>query len=173
MRPFVQAFPNREMHEPPAETGKEAYEILKDTEKRKLYDRFGMAAFDGSMDAGAYQSSDQMNANYSTYEDLFRSFFDGGDSGAQIIEFGGKAETEGISAGSINKMFTLHLESPLLNELLDSIFIAAYNQNKTARENMGFAAGSAAQIGVFSFFVDIISRRFAYGKKQRKVHIQP
>lgn len=36
----------------------EAYEILHDEEKRKLYDRFGSAAFDGSMgaDPGAYQS---------------------------------------------------------------------------------------------------------------------
>ena len=36
----------------------EAYEILHDEEKRKLYDRFGTAAFDGSMgaDPGAYQS---------------------------------------------------------------------------------------------------------------------
>ena len=29
----------------------EAYEILHDEEKRKLYDRFGTAAFDGSMGA--------------------------------------------------------------------------------------------------------------------------
>ena len=36
----------------------EAYEILHNEEKRKLYDRFGTAAFDGSMgaDPGAYQS---------------------------------------------------------------------------------------------------------------------
>ena len=36
----------------------EAYEILHDEEKRKLYDRFGTAAFDGSMgaDPGGYQS---------------------------------------------------------------------------------------------------------------------
>ena len=27
----------------------EAYNVLSDTEKRKLYDQFGMAAFDGSM----------------------------------------------------------------------------------------------------------------------------
>ena len=29
----------------------EAYNVLSDTEKRKLYDQFGMAAFDGSMGA--------------------------------------------------------------------------------------------------------------------------
>lgn len=39
----------------------EAYNILSDKEKRKLYDRFGMAAFDGSMgngDFSQYQRSD-------------------------------------------------------------------------------------------------------------------
>lgn len=35
----------------------EAYNILSDNEKRKLYDQFGFAAFDGSMEAGQQQNS--------------------------------------------------------------------------------------------------------------------
>lgn len=47
----------------------EAYNILIDNEKRKLYDQFGMAAFDGSMGDGGFSQSD--SANYTRTSDAF------------------------------------------------------------------------------------------------------
>ena len=39
----------------------EAYEVLSDDKKRKLYDQFGMAAFDGSMNTGYHSASTDNN----------------------------------------------------------------------------------------------------------------
>lgn len=51
----------------------ESYNILSDPEKRKLYDRFGMAAFDGSMGNGDFSEE-----NRQSYENGFNPFGDGG-----------------------------------------------------------------------------------------------
>lgn len=73
----------------------EAYEILSDEEKRKRYDRFGMAAFDGSMGTDDGQFSGNNNTGYREYhftngnaEDIFRDIFGAEYGSSQNSGFG-------------------------------------------------------------------------------------
>ena len=86
--------PDRNKDNPDAEAkfkeANAAYEILKDADKKAAYDRFGHAAFDGSMGGGGgqgarpgggYPGGDFSSAFSDVFDDLFGDFMGGGGRG--------------------------------------------------------------------------------------------
>lgn len=76
---------NKEAEEKFKEIG-EAYEVLSDAQKRKTYDQFGHAAFDGAAGGGSSYSGGFGGVNMG---DIFDSFFGGGGFG-DIFGGGGR-----------------------------------------------------------------------------------
>jgi molecular chaperone DnaJ len=86
--------PDRNKDDPRAEAAfkevNEAYDALKDPDKKAAYDRFGHAAFDGGMGAGGPRGGprgpaggDFASAFSDVFDDLFGDFMRGGQGGAR------------------------------------------------------------------------------------------
>ena len=78
--------PDRNTSDPSAESkfkeANEAYDVLKDPERKAAYDRFGHAAFEGGMGGGGGQrQGDFSSALSDVFDDLFGDFMGGGQRG--------------------------------------------------------------------------------------------
>ena len=94
----------------------EAYSVLSDPEKKKMYDQFGHAAFDQSGQSGGYQNAYQgFNGNGGNYQEfhfegdmgdmgdifgnMFNDMFRGGSSGFDGFRDSGQSGFHGFSGG--------------------------------------------------------------------------
>ncbi|MEC3861834.1 molecular chaperone DnaJ [Mesobacterium sp. TK19101] len=84
--------PDRNKDKPEAEAQfkevNEAYEVLKDADKKAAYDRFGHAAFDGGMGGGGHHPGGRGNADFASafsdvFDDLFGDFMGGQRGGGR------------------------------------------------------------------------------------------
>lgn len=78
--------PDRNTSDPSAESkfkeANEAYDVLKDPERKAAYDRFGHAAFEGGMGGGGGQRQGDFSSAFSdVFDDLFGDFMGGGQRG--------------------------------------------------------------------------------------------
>lgn len=101
----------------------EAYSVLSDPEKKKMYDQFGHAAFDQSGQSGGYQNAYQaFHGNGGNYQEfhfegdmgdmgdifgsMFNDMFRGGSSGFDGFRDRGQSSFHGFSGGNRGRYYS-------------------------------------------------------------------
>ncbi len=109
----------------------EAYNVLSDKEKKKLYDQFGHAAFDGS---GNAQGAD----GYQHYGD-FSGFYGGG--------FNGGGFHSGGFTGNDGSYHEYHFESGNMDDIFEEMFGNIFHGSGGKQYGSGFQSGNFRQQG--------------------------
>lgn len=82
----------------------EAYEILKDDQKRAAYDRFGHSAFDGRGNTGGHAPGGHgFSSNNDIFNQFFNDFMGGGNSG-------GRKQSQEVRGSDLRYNITISLE---------------------------------------------------------------
>ncbi|MDD2840689.1 MAG: molecular chaperone DnaJ [Rickettsiales bacterium] len=108
----------------------EAYEILKDADKKAAYDRYGHSAFDGGMGGGAGGAGGGgfggfQQGNFNDFQDIFSAFGDvfGDFGGGKSSRSRGK-RSSGIDGADLRYDTTITLQQAFLGTSIDVTFTA-------------------------------------------------
>ncbi len=86
----------------------EAYDVLRDEQKRAAYDQYGHQAFEGGMGGSSHgQGSGFGGGGFSNFSDIFEEVFGGGFGGASR---GGRAQQQGQPGSDLRYDMTLTLD---------------------------------------------------------------
>ncbi len=103
----------------------EAYEVLNDPEKRKMYDQFGMAAFDGSRGNGAEANDFSGSSGFSGFT---------GHSG-----FSGQSGFSGYTSGGPDGAYrSYHFEGGNMDDLFRDFFSGGFGTAHGGASGYGF-----------------------------------
>lgn len=132
----------------------EAYDVLKDEQKRSAYDRYGSAAFDGSMGGGAGGGAGGFSASgfSDIFEDMFGDFMGGGGRGGRGAQTRGSdvQYTTEISLEDAYSGKEITLKLPLQEECDSCDGSGSEDGTVSGCETCGGAGRVRAQQGFFT-----------------------
>jgi molecular chaperone DnaJ len=120
--------PGDKMAEAKFKEAAEAYDVLKDHDKRAAYDRYGHSAFEGGMGNGAGSENGFggfQQGNFNDFQDIFSAFGDiFGDFGGGKSSRGRSKKSKGIDGADLRYDATITLQQAFSGTSVDVTFTA-------------------------------------------------